>query len=481
MGLLSARPSSAPFVVEDPCFLDTQENPDWQRQFGNSNPLKLELGFGTGDFLVAMAGREPAGNFIGIDFSQAGIQKLLGQIQTFQIKNIRVVFGDIREKLPALFKDEEVETIYINLPDPWPKKRHSKRRLVKPELVNQISQKLSPLGKVYLATDSQSYAGEMLEYLNDESSLQNINGEAGIVNDRTHLPKTRYEKSFLYAGDTIHYLEYLKKDGNAKPSLKEKNKTPDLSGLSKDESLTVKFKNAEARAKDACDFKRVADGLAEAGDMEWARNVYMKAEEKAEDSLDLNWLAYSVALALKENDRAVKIYKEAETRAESSLDLNWLAYSIFEALGDRDWAKNLFKKAESKPENIRELCDLAESVSEILNDKQWQLKIYKKAAANAKDYSELIELADSIFAGTGDEKWARDLYHKAEEKAVDCCDLIGLAESFMEKLGDGEGARRIYKKAETRAEDSLDFVCIAESLVETLGDREWASLAMKKA
>ena len=76
MGLMTARPSSAKFVVEDPCFLDADQCLDWQSQFGNNHPLKLEIGFGMGDFLIAMALRESQSNFVGIDFSQNGIQKI---------------------------------------------------------------------------------------------------------------------------------------------------------------------------------------------------------------------------------------------------------------------------------------------------------------------------------------------------------------------------------------------------------------------
>jgi tRNA (guanine-N7-)-methyltransferase len=473
MGLLTARPSSAHFVVEDPCFLDVKENPDWQSQFGNTYPLKLEIGFGMGDFLISMAKREPDSNFIGIDFSQDGIQKLLARIHSLQLKNIRIVFGDVREKLPHLFKAEELNSIYINLPDPWPQKRHFKRRLIKPELVKQIVQKLAPKGRVYLATDSESYASEILDYFNPEVSLQNVHKETGIHHERKHLPKTKYEKSFLYAGDKIHYLEYFKLVGGEELSEKEEVLVPkEEKPVNNDEYLTRKFKAAEANAKDACDLKQVADQLAEAGDGQWAKNVYQKAEEMAEDSLDLNWLAYSVALALNDKDWAFKIYKEAEEKAGNSLDLNWLAYSICETLGDKEWAKQLFEKAES--ENIRELCDLAESVLEILDDKEWQLKIYKKAEENAKEYSDFYELADNVFAKWGDGEWANELYHKAEEKAEDYCDLLSLAECFIEKLGDGEGARRLYKKAENNAEDSMDLAVIADSLRETLGDKEWA-------
>jgi len=463
MGLLTARPSSTPFTIEDPYFLDVKEHPDWQIQFGNSYPLKLEIGFGMGDFLIAMATREPECNFIGIDFSQDGIRKLLQRIKSRQLKNIRVVYGDVREKLPSLFKDEELETIYINLPDPWPKKRHSKRRLIKPELVEQITQKLVAKGRAHLATDSESYATEILEYFNAEPLLQNVSQEAGFIETRRLLPKSKYEKSFLYAGDKIHYLEYYKLASEGEPLAKEKPVSNEKASLSNDEYLRQKFKTAEADAQDACDLKQVADQLAEAGDPQWAKDVYEKAEATVEDSLDLNWLAYSVSHLLNDKDWAQKIYRKAEAHAESSLDLNWLAYSIFESLGDKAWAKKLFEKAESFPENIRELCDLADSVSEILEDKVWQLKIYKRAEEKAKEFSDFYELADSILIKTGDAKWASDLYHKAEDKAQECCDLLSLAECFIEKLKDEEAARRLYKKAEAKAEDNIDLDCLAHS------------------
>jgi len=477
MGLLTARPSSTSFVVEDPYFIDAIEAPDWQRQFGNNHPLNLEIGFGMGDFLIAMAKREPNSNFVGIDFSQDGIQKLLARIHSSQLENIRVVFGDAREKLSYLFHADELNSIYINLPDPWPKKRHLKRRLIQPELVKQITQKLAPRGKVYLATDSQTYANEILEYFNNESLLQNING---IFYERRHLPKSKYEKSFIYAGEKIHYLEYYKLVSNEEQPKKEETSTFQ-EPANRDEYLTQKFKTLEANAKDACDLKQVADQLAEAGEDDWARRVYKKAEENVEDCLDLNWLAYSIAFTLNDKNWAIKIYEEAEDRVESSLDLNWLAYSIFESLGDKEWAKKLFQKAETQPENIRELCDLAESVSEILEDKEWQFNVYKKAEEKAEEFSDYYELADNVFAKLGNEEWASELYHKAEGKAEDCCDLITLAECFIEKLGDGERADRAYKKAEATAEDSIDFFCLGESLRETLGDNEWAQRLFNKA
>ena len=118
----------------------------------------------------------------------------------------------------------------------------------------------------------------MLEFFKTDSLFENINGEMGILNQRPYLPKTKYEKGFLYAEDKIHYLEFLKTAGDLKSKIEEKNKNIDLSGISSDEYLTLKFKKAEANAKDACDLKLLADHLAEAGDLEWARNIYLKAE-----------------------------------------------------------------------------------------------------------------------------------------------------------------------------------------------------------
>ena len=125
-----------------------------------------------------------------------------------QLENIRVVYGDVRDKIPLLFRDEELDTVYINFPDPWPKKRHIKRRLIKPDFVKLVGQKLAPEGRIYLATDSKPYAMEMLEYFNSDSLYQNLDPDLGFLVSRQNLPKTKYEKNFLNAGHNIYYLEY---------------------------------------------------------------------------------------------------------------------------------------------------------------------------------------------------------------------------------------------------------------------------------
>ena len=207
---MTAKPliSFSKIAEEDLNFLDIDEWPDWQAQFGNHQPLKLEIGFGMGSFLTEMAAQEPRSNFIGMDFYHKGIRKLMTRKKKLQLENIRVAYGDVRIKIPLLFKDGELETVYINFPDPWPKKRHTKRRLIKPDFVKLIGQKLAPEGRIYLATDSEVYAMEMLECFNSGPLFQNQDPGSGFLGSREDLPKTKYEKNFINAGHKIYYLEF---------------------------------------------------------------------------------------------------------------------------------------------------------------------------------------------------------------------------------------------------------------------------------
>ena len=200
--------SFSKIAEEDLSFLDIDEWPDWQAQFGNHQPLKLEIGFGMGNFLIEMAAQEPQTNFIGMDFYHKGIRKLMTRKNKLQLENIRVAYGDVRFKIPLLFKDGELDTVYINFPDPWPKKRHTKRRLIKPDFVKLIGQKLAPEGRIFLATDFETYALEMLEHFNSEPLFKNQDPASGFLENRQDLPKTKYEKNFINAGHKIYYLEY---------------------------------------------------------------------------------------------------------------------------------------------------------------------------------------------------------------------------------------------------------------------------------
>ncbi|MBT6600664.1 MAG: tRNA (guanosine(46)-N7)-methyltransferase TrmB [Nitrospina sp.] len=490
MSLMTARPSSDSFSIQDPNLINIETHPDWGSIFGNRKPIKLEIGFGMGDFLIEMAIKETHNNFIGIDFTKNGTLSLLARINSLKLNNIRVIYGDAKKKLPTIFQDKELEAIYINFPDPWPRKRHIKLRLINPTFVNLIMQKLAIEGRVYLATDSELYAQEILEYFNTESLCQNMNQKFGFLENRDNLPKTKYEKSFIYAGEKTYYLEYSRSRIIA-PT--EKHKTPaknkkiniSLDNLEKPESndaaLTEKFQRAEVNAKDACDLKKIGDSIAKAGDQEWAKNIYQKVEEEAKDSLDFNWLAYSIYEVLGDNNWARKVYKKSENQAASSLDFNWLGYSVSETIKDYKWVEILYEKATNEPCNIRELCDLADSISGTFRDVDWVKKVYRLAEEKTEEYSDCCELADAIYKNLNDKQKTRALYNKAEGIAKEVSDLCSLAESVYKKFNDSEWAKNLYYKAESKAKDSLDLCNLADSICENLGDKIWARKLYHKA
>jgi tRNA (guanine-N7-)-methyltransferase len=194
----------------NPNFLDIDYEPDWKAVFGNTNPLNLEIGFGVGNFLIEMAIREPDENFIGMDFYHKGIRKVITRIDRYQVPNIRIVYGDAKEKLPILFNEAELSRIYINFPDPWPKKRHHKRRLIKPAFIKNLAAKLKPGGEIHIATDYEPYAIEILEFFEAEPLLTNKSGYRTFLTQKEGIPQTKYEKKFINSGEKIFYLEFVK-------------------------------------------------------------------------------------------------------------------------------------------------------------------------------------------------------------------------------------------------------------------------------
>jgi len=191
-------------------FLDIDTRPDWEELFGNRNPLNLEIGFGVGNFIIEMGIREPNENFIGIDFYHKGIRKVITRIAKYEICNARIVYGDAKEKIPLLFAPEELNRVYINFPDPWPKKRHHKRRLIKPNFIKILAEKLKCSGEIHIATDHEAYAMEILDFFEKDQLLKNKNGLGTFIFQKEGIPKSKYEKKFISAGERIFYLEYKK-------------------------------------------------------------------------------------------------------------------------------------------------------------------------------------------------------------------------------------------------------------------------------
>ena len=161
--------------------------------FGRPGPRVLEIGFGMGQSLVAMAEAAPATNFIGIEVHKPGVGKLLHSMVEHDVDNIRVYCHDAVEVLRDCIPANSLDTLQIFFPDPWHKKRHNKRRLIQPPFVAHLITKLKPGGVLHLATDWENYADQMMAVLSATDGLTNICGVDQFSPRPEHRPLTKFE------------------------------------------------------------------------------------------------------------------------------------------------------------------------------------------------------------------------------------------------------------------------------------------------
>lgn len=131
---------------------------DYASAFGREAPVTLEIGFGNGENLVGMAARAPESNFLGIEVHEPGAGHCLMKISELQLENIRIMCHDANEVLRNIVEDHSLARVNLFFPDPWPKKRHHKRRIVQREFIELLAQKLLPGGIFHVATDWENYA-----------------------------------------------------------------------------------------------------------------------------------------------------------------------------------------------------------------------------------------------------------------------------------------------------------------------------------
>jgi len=141
--------------------------------FDRDVPVIMEIGFGDGAALMQMAAEQPECDFVGVEVYRPGIGRLLMRIQALGLTNVRVLCEDAYEVLTKYIAPQSLQKVLIFFPDPWPKKRQQKRRLIQPEFVRAVVQALRPGGQVHLATDWQDYAEHMLQVLSAEPGLRN--------------------------------------------------------------------------------------------------------------------------------------------------------------------------------------------------------------------------------------------------------------------------------------------------------------------
>ncbi len=196
--------------ITSPVFLDPSTLPQintFHSLFRHKRPLALEIGCGTGDFIVQRARQFPEINFIAIDIYNKGCFKTCKLVERYNLDNVRVIRVEARHLLSHFAPTETLCAIYINCPDPWPKKRHRRRRLASQRFLTQLAHFLEPDGELYFSTDVEDYAVEVAMTLEEMPHFVN-RLHAPLTYALDNYPSSRYMQRFKEQGLPIHYIHH---------------------------------------------------------------------------------------------------------------------------------------------------------------------------------------------------------------------------------------------------------------------------------
>jgi tRNA (guanine-N7-)-methyltransferase len=189
--------------------LETAESPlDLTAIFGRDAARTLEIGFGNGESLVALAAAHPERDVLGIEVHRPGVGHLMLRAAELHLTNLRAICRDAVEVLQRCIPAESLDEVLLYFPDPWPKKRHHKRRIVQPDFVALVASRLRPGGVFRMATDWQHYAGQMLEVAGQCDALRNESPLGNYVPRPHSRPITRFERRGQRLGHEVWDLAF---------------------------------------------------------------------------------------------------------------------------------------------------------------------------------------------------------------------------------------------------------------------------------
>ena len=184
---------------------------DIHAPFGRQAPVVLEIGFGMGGSLAQQAAEQPHIDFIGIEVHRPGVGHLLSLIGAQALTNVRLYCADAVEVLNHCIPNESLSGVQVFFPDPWPKKRHHKRRLIQTPFVQLLAAKLQARGTLHLATDWENYAEHMLQVMNSCAEYANTSTDGLFVKRPASRPLTKFESRGQRLGHGVWDLVFCKK------------------------------------------------------------------------------------------------------------------------------------------------------------------------------------------------------------------------------------------------------------------------------
>ncbi|MCB1735806.1 MAG: tRNA (guanosine(46)-N7)-methyltransferase TrmB [Gammaproteobacteria bacterium] len=185
---------------------------DLPAQFGRDAPVTLEIGFGNGEAMATMAAAAPELNFIGIEVHRPGVGHLLLKVEEIGLTNVRAINHDAVEVVRDFIPEQALDRVLVWFADPWPKKKHHKRRIIQLAFVELLRSRLKPGCILHLATDWQNYAEHQLEVMDAAPGWENAAGPGNYSAKPDYRPETKFERRGLKLGHGVWDLVYRRKD-----------------------------------------------------------------------------------------------------------------------------------------------------------------------------------------------------------------------------------------------------------------------------
>ena len=185
---------------------------DLSQVFSNKAESALEIGFGDGDFLIEMASRKAEWNFVGIEIKEKRFRKAVKRAESEKIKNVKFLVMDARIALKEVFSPSTFREVYINFPDPWPKARDKKHRIINSDFLENLSRIMKPKGALEVASDHEEYLSYIQGVVDKTVIFKRAFPPPAYLSSLPDRPQTKYEMEFKKKGKEIYYLRFVRRD-----------------------------------------------------------------------------------------------------------------------------------------------------------------------------------------------------------------------------------------------------------------------------